>query len=92
MQKYVIERNIPGVGAKSTAELRTAAKHSNEVLASLPAGIQWLESFVTDDKLFCVYLADTEQKIHAHAEKSGFPASAVRPVRAVLDPSSGNCP
>jgi hypothetical protein len=90
MRKYVIERNMPGVGTKNATELRSAAKHSNDVLASLPAGIQWLESFVTDDKIFCVYLADDEQKIYAHAEKSGFPASAVRPVRTVLDPSSGD--
>jgi hypothetical protein len=88
MNKYIIERDMPGVGNKTGADLRGAAGHSNDALAAIGPGIQWLESFVTANKIFCVYLADDERKIQSHAQKSGFPASAVHQVKAILDPSS----
>ena len=89
MRKYIIERVMPQVGSQAAHELSGAAQHSNDVLGRLGPGIQWLETFVTDDKLFCVYLADSERKIREHAEQSGFPASAIHEVRRVLDPSDG---
>ena len=76
------------VGNKTVDELCAAAAHSNAVLAELGSGIHWLESFVTQDKIFCVYVAQDEAKVREHAKKSGFPASAVREVRSMLDPSS----
>lgn len=88
MKKYVIERDMPAVGNKTAEELRQAAQHSNEVLVGLGSGIHWLESFVTRDKIFCVYVAEDENKVREHAKESGFPASSVREVRAILDPSS----
>ena len=88
MKKYVIERDMPRVGDKTPEELCQAAAHSNEVLSGLGSGIHWLESFVTRDKIFCVYVADDEGKVREHAEKSGFPANSVREVRTILDPSS----
>ena len=88
MKKYVIERDMPEVGNKTAEELRQAAAHSNEVLSGLGPGIHWLESFVTRDKIFCVYIADDQNKVREHAKQSGFPASSVREVRTILDPSS----
>ncbi len=88
MNKYVIERDMPGVGQKTPEGLREATAHSNAVLGQLGNGIQWVESYVTADKLFCVYLADDEKLIRDHATKSGFPANRIHKVRAVLDPSS----
>ncbi len=90
MKKYVIERDIPGVGKNTPEGLRGAAAKSNGVLEQLGQGIQWVESYVTADKLFCVYLAENEKIIRDHAAKSGFPATRVHEVRAVLDPTSAN--
>ena len=89
MDKYVIERDIPGVGGNTPEGFCKAARQSNQVLDQLN-GIQWQESFVTADKLFCVYLADSEAVIREHAQKSGFPATRVHRVRTVLDPTSAN--
>jgi Protein of unknown function (DUF4242) len=89
MEKYVIERDIPGVGGNTPEGFCKAARQSNQVLGQLE-GIQWMESFVTPDKLFCVYLADNEQVIRDHAQKSGFPATRIHKVKTVLDPTSAN--
>ncbi len=89
MNKYVIEREIPGVGGNTPEGFCKAADQSNKVLDKLD-GIQWLESFVTPDKLFCVYLADNEGVIRDHAQKSGFPATRIHKVKTVLDPTSAN--
>ncbi len=86
MNRYVIERNIPGVGFLNAEQLKNAAATSNAALAKLSGRVQWVESFVVDDKTFCIYLADDEAAVQAHAQLSGFPASKVTPVRAVIDP------
>jgi hypothetical protein len=86
MKRYLIERDIPGVGKLNGEELKGAAAKSNEALAKLAGKAQWLESFVVDDKTFCVYLAENEAAVHEHAKLSGFPASKVTEVRNVIDP------
>jgi Protein of unknown function (DUF4242) len=88
MKRFVIERNIPKVGRLQLAEYYAAARKSNEVLRELGPDIQWVESFVTPDKLYCVYLAKDEAIVHKHAQLSGFPASVVSEVSRVLDPTS----
>ena len=86
MKRYVIEREIPGVGGMSPAQLTEAAGTSNAALARLGGRVQWVESFVADDKTFCVYIAEGEEAVHEHARLSGFPASKVTEVRGVIDP------
>ena len=88
MRRYIIERDIPGVGKLNGQELKGAAAKSNEALAKLAGKAQWLESFVVDDKTFCVYLAENEAAVHEHARLSGFPASKVTEVRSVVNPMS----
>jgi hypothetical protein len=88
MPKYVIEREIPGVGSQSAEELRAAAQTANDTLSTLAPRVQWQQSFVTGDKVYCVYIADDERAIHEHAELSGFPANRVSRVATVLDPAS----
>jgi len=88
MRKYVIERDIPEVGSFAPGQLREAARTSNAALAELGADIQWLESYVADNKTFCVYLAKDEAVIRRHAEISGFPASKVTAVRQTIDPTT----
>lgn len=90
MPKYVIERDIPGAGKASAQDLRSIATESNSVLRDLGSEIQWLESFVTDDKVYCVYIADNEDIIHEHASCVDAPASRVARVHAVNDPSNAN--
>ncbi|MGX7895116.1 DUF4242 domain-containing protein [Tsuneonella sp. HG222] len=87
MKRYVIERDLPGVGQMSGGELGGAAKTSNAALAAIP-GIQWEHSYVAGDKTFCIYLAEDEQRIHEHAERSGFPASRITEVVTVIDPTT----
>jgi hypothetical protein len=88
MPKYVIEREIPGAGSMSEAELQAAARKSVEVLQELGPQIQWLHSYVTGDKLYCVYLAPDEAIIREHAKRGGFPANRISAVRALIDPST----
>jgi len=88
MHKYVIERRLPGIGKQTPDQLAAAAGKSNQVLRSLGTGVQWLNSYVTDDAIFCVYLAENEDLIRRHAADSGFPADAIHRVHAVLDPAS----
>ena len=88
MRKYIIEREIPGVGNQGPDGLSAAAQRSNEVLAEMGPNIQWLESYVTGDKIFCVYVAQNPSLIEQHAAKSGFPATHISEVRAVIDPST----
>ena len=89
MPKFVIEREIPGASKMTPAELAAAARKSNGVLRELGPEIQWIHSFVTDDKLYCVYLAPDESLILEHARRSGFPASRISAVRALLEPTDG---
>ena len=88
MNKYIIERDIPAVGTLEREQLREAAKQSNSVLAQLGPEIQWVESFVADNKTFCVYLAKDEAIIRKHAEISGFPATKITEVRKMIDPTT----
>jgi Protein of unknown function (DUF4242) len=88
LRKFIIERDIPKVGTLEREQLRGAAAKSNDVLRQLGPDIQWVESYVADDKTFCVYLARDEAIIHKHAEISGFPASKVTEVKKMIDPTT----
>ena len=88
MKKFVIERDLPGVGSFDGNQLKGAAATSNEALAKLSGKVQWLQSFVVDDKTFCIYLAESETAVHDHARLSGFPANKVSEVRTVIDPTT----
>jgi hypothetical protein len=90
MRKYLIEREMPKVGQADSAGLRDAARTSNKALASLGPDVQWIESFVADDKTFCVYLARDEAIIRKHAEISGFPASKITEIRRMIDPTTAS--
>ena len=87
LRKFVIERDVPGIGGKSPAEMGEAAKVSNGALAKLD-GIQWQHSYVTADKTFCVYLAASEDQIREHARLSGFPANRITEVTETIDPTT----
>ncbi len=85
MPKFVIERELPGAGKLSGAELKGVAQKSCDVLREMGPRVQWHESYVTDDKIYCVYIADSEADVREHAQKGGFPANSVAKVRAVID-------
>jgi hypothetical protein len=89
MPKFVIERNVPGITGWTEAQIRDASLKSLSALADLGPDIQWIHSFVTDDKLYCVYLAPDESLIIEHARRSGFPANRISAVRALLEPTDG---
>lgn len=84
----MIEREIPGVGRLDSCELAQAAARSNQALATLAPRVQWQQSFVTGEKTFCVYLAEDEDAIRQHAERSGFPANRITEITGVIDPST----
>ncbi|MGW8369838.1 MAG: DUF4242 domain-containing protein [Gammaproteobacteria bacterium] len=88
MPKYVIEREIPGAGNMSASDLQGASQKSCSVLRTLGTDIQWVQSYVTDNKIYCVYIAPSEELIREHAEQSGFPANAISEIRAVIDPTT----
>jgi hypothetical protein len=88
MRKFMIEREMPGVGGLDSCALAAAARTSNTALAELGPGIQWQQSYVAGDKTFCVYLAESEELIRDHARKSGFPASRITEITGVIDPST----
>jgi hypothetical protein len=88
MKKYIIERDIPKVGTLKPEQLQETAKVSNQALSQLGPGIQWMESFVTAEKTFCVYLAENETLIHQHAELSGFPATKITEITKMIDPTT----
>lgn len=89
MKKYLIERDIPGIQGLSKEELKGAAQTSNEALAKLgPSKVQWVESFVVQDKTFCVYMANDEGAIREHARLSGFPANKITEVAGVISPAT----
>ena len=90
MPKYVIERELPGAGNLSAEELRGISQKSNQVLAGLGPDITWLTSYVTDDKLYCVYTASDPDIIMEHARCGGFPADRISRVQTVIDPSTGD--
>ena len=88
MPKYVIEREVPGAGGMSAEELRDLSQNSCNVLNDMGPQIQWVQSQVTDDKIYCTYIAPNEEMIRQHAEQGGFPANRVSEVRSVIDPTT----
>ncbi len=88
MRKYMIEREIPKIGSLGREQLREAAAKSNQVLRQLGSDIQWLESFITADKMYCMYLAKDEALIRRHAELSGFPATRITEIGEMIDPTT----
>jgi len=87
-QRFLIEREIPGASKMNAEQLRDAARTSNKALKELGTDIQWVQSFVAGDKIYCVYNAPSEALIREHATKSGFPANRITPVAAVIDPTT----
>lgn len=90
MRRYIIERSLPGVGGLTAAQLCEAAAKSNAALAQLSPDVQWVESFVSADGTHCVYIAASEDVIRRHAELSGFPATKITEIRAMIDPTTAN--
>jgi len=88
MPQFMIEREIPGAGSLSEAQIREISLHSMETLKHMGPQIQWLNSYVTEDKVYCVYLAPDEEMIREHARKSGIPANRISAVRRLIDPAS----
>jgi len=88
MPEYVIEREMPGVGSLGPADLKTASQTSCAVLRDLGPDIQWVQSYVTADKIYCIYRAPNEDIIREHAQRGGFPANSVNQVRAMIDPTT----
>ncbi len=88
MPKYVIEREIPGAGKLSTQELQAISQKSCGVLNQMGPQIQWVQSYVTDDKIYCVYIAPNEEMVREHARQGGFPANRVSAIREVIDPTT----
>lgn len=88
MPKYVIEREIPDAGKLSAEQLQAVSQKSCGVLQKLGPQIQWIESYVTDDKIYCVYIAANEEMVREHAKQGGFPANRVSEVKQVIDPTT----
>ena len=88
LKRYVIERDIPSIGASSQADLAGAAGTSNAALAKLAPRVQWEHSYVADNKTFCIYLAEDEGAVREHASISGFPATIITEVKTIIDPTT----
>jgi hypothetical protein len=88
MPKYVIEREIPGAGKLSAADLQGISAKSCSVLTNLGPSIQWVQSYVTDDKIYCIYIAPNAEMVREHAKQGGFPANKISEVRAGIDPTT----
>jgi hypothetical protein len=88
MPKYLIEREIPGAGKLSAEELQAISQKSCTVLNDLGPQIQWVQSYVTDDKIYCVYIAPNEEMVREHANQGGFPANRISEVRTMIDPTT----
>ena len=88
MPKYVIEREIPGAGDMSPQDLQAVSQKSCSVLQNLGPQIQWVQSYVTGDKIYCVYIAPNEEMVRAHAQQGGFPANRISEVTSVIDPTT----
>ncbi|WP_018629701.1 DUF4242 domain-containing protein [Niabella aurantiaca] len=88
MPKYVIEREIPGAGSLTSDQLKNVSQTSCNVLRELGSEIQWVQSYVTGDKIYCVYIAPNEEQIREHAKRGGFPANAVNEISAIIDPTT----
>jgi hypothetical protein len=92
MPKFVIERDIAGAGKLPKQELQAISQKSCGVLHSMGPKIQWVQSYVTDDKIYCIYVAPDEETVRAHAQKGGFPANSIARVRSVIDPTTAELP
>jgi Protein of unknown function (DUF4242) len=90
MPKFVIEREIAGAGKLSLQDLQAISQKSCNVLASMGPQIQWVQSFVTDEKIYCVYIAPNEAAVREHAQKGGFPANSIARVRRIIDPTTAD--
>jgi hypothetical protein len=90
MPKYVIERDLPGAGKLSADELKSISQKSNKIISELGPELRWLTSYVTEDKLYCVYVAPDQDMIEEHARCGGFPADRITKVVTVIDPSTGD--
>jgi hypothetical protein len=88
MPKFLIEREIPGAGQLSSAELQGISQKSCSVLNKIGPTIQWLESYITDEKIYCVYIAPDEETIRKHAEQGGFPANKISQIKSIIDPTT----
>ncbi|RNC68481.1 MAG: DUF4242 domain-containing protein [Desulfuromonadales bacterium] len=88
MPKYVIERDLPGAGKLPPQDLHAISQKSCGVLSGLGPQIQWVESYVTDDKIYCIYIAPNEEMVREHATRGGFPANRISAVRTVIDPTT----
>lgn len=88
MPKYVIERDIPGAGSVGPEEVRALSEKSNGVIADL-GDVQWIQSYVTGDKLFCLYIAPSQDRVREHAARTGIPANSVHEVVGIVDPTTG---
>jgi hypothetical protein len=88
MPKYIIERELPGAGKLSQQEIQGISRKSREVLNDLGPQIQWVESYVTDDKIYCVYISPNKELIEKHAKEGGFPANTISEVKRIIDPTS----
>jgi hypothetical protein len=90
MPKYIIERELPGAGKLSPQELQAISRKSCSILAEMGPQIQWVESFVTDNKIYCTYIAPNEEMVREHARKGGFPANSVSQVLRTIDPTTAD--
>jgi hypothetical protein len=90
MPKFMIERDLPGASKLTPEELHDISQKSNKVIADLGPDIRWLHSYVTDDKIYCVYVAPDEDILFEHARCGGFPANKVTPIASTIDPSTGD--
>ena len=88
MPKYLIEREIPGAGQMSASDLQAISRRSCEVIKNLGPELQWVESFVTDDKVYCIYIAPDAELIRKHAEQGGFPANRISEIKGIIDPAT----
>ena len=88
MPKYLVERNLPGAGGLTAAQLKEISQKSNSVLAGMGGRVQWVQSYVTGDKIFCVYIAPDEAAIREHAARGGFPANKVSQIATIIDPTT----
>lgn len=88
MPKFMIERNIPRLGEVQPSEMKAISQRSCSVLQDLGPQVQWQQSYVTDDKMYCVYIADNAELVQEHARRGGFPADSVKQVRSIIDPTT----
>ncbi|MGO9269656.1 MAG: DUF4242 domain-containing protein [Terriglobia bacterium] len=88
MPKYVIDREVPGIGKMTAEQIQAISQKSSSVLKNLGPQIQWLQSYVTDDKFYCVYIAPNEEMVREHARQGGFPANRISAVRQMIDPTT----